>query len=268
MARADEAQERTVLARVLSRLQEIEPNRTPPEIGAEVHAIVREVTSSYDPYRKVKDASTREALDLYPRMQALVAQAESRLETAVRLSIAGNIIDYGPARAFDLAATIDRVLVQPFAIDDTSALEDALAQVDGVLMLADNAGETVFDRLLIEELPVPTVYAVKGTPILNDATVEDAIAAGVDQAARVISTGSGKPGTILSSCSPEFVALFEEADLVLAKGQANYETLSQEGPNVFFLLQTKCPVIAHDVGVPVGSIVLKQGGQPGRLHQG
>ena len=95
--------------------------------------------------------------------------------------------------------------------------------------------------------------------MLNDATGEDALAAGVDQVAEVVSTGSDAPGTILDRCSDEFRRLYDEAEMVVAKGQANYETLSEAGPRVFFLLQTKCPVIARDVGVPVGSIVLKQG---------
>jgi len=112
---------------------------------------------------------------------------------------------------------------------------------------------------LIETLDVPVIYAVKGGPILNDATREDAIAAGVDQDAQIVSTGSDAPGTILDRCSEEFRRLYDRAELVLAKGQANYETLSEQGPRVFFLLQTKCPVIARDVGVPVQSIVLKQG---------
>jgi uncharacterized protein with ATP-grasp and redox domains len=177
----------------------------------------------------------------------------------VRLSIAGNIIDLGPAREYELWNTVERVLVQPFAIDDRAAFQAAIARAGQVLYLADNAGETVFDRVLIETLDLPVTYAVKGGPVLNDATREDALAAGVNQAADVISTGSDAPGTVLDRCSERFRQLYEQAELVIAKGQANYETLSQEGPKVFFLLQTKCPVIARDVGVPVGSIVLKQG---------
>jgi uncharacterized protein with ATP-grasp and redox domains len=128
-----------------------------------------------------------------------------------------------------------------------------------VLYLADNAGETVFDRLLIETLDVPVIYAVKGGPILNDATQEDALAAGIGRAAEVISSGADAPGTILSRCSGEFRQLYDRSELIIAKGQANYETLSEEGARVFFLLQVKCPVIARDVGTPVGSIVLRRG---------
>jgi uncharacterized protein with ATP-grasp and redox domains len=134
-----------------------------------------------------------------------------------------------------------------------------------LLYLADNAGETVFDRVLIECIQVPVVYAVKGGPILNDATVEDARMAEVDRSAELISTGSNAPGTILARCSKRFQRVFAKAALVIAKGQGNYETLSEQGSKVFFLLQAKCPVIARDLGVPVSGLVLRQGGGAGKI---
>ena len=177
----------------------------------------------------------------------------------MRLSIAGNIIDLGPAPEYDLWEAVERISAQSIALDNVGALREAMTRSHQVLYLADNAGETVFDRLLIERLNVPVIYAVKGGPILNDATVEDALAAGIGDVAEVVSTGSNAPGTILHRCSQEFRSLYEESELVIGKGQANYETLSEEDSGVFILLQTKCPVIARDVGVPVGSIVVWQG---------
>ena len=256
---ADERQQKVVLDRVLNVLGQIGSSSTPPEIGDRVHRIVRQEVGDGDPYRVVKESGTRQALALYPQLESLLAEAGDPLETAVRLSIAGNIIDFGPAQEYDLWGAVGRVLAQPFAVDDRAIFWQALSRAGQVLYLADNAGETVFDRLLIGTLDVPVVYAVKGGPILNDATREDALAAGVDQVAEIVSTGSDAPGTILDRCSEEFRHLYDGAELVIAKGQANYETLSEEGERVFFLLQTKCPVIARDVGVPVGSIVLRQG---------
>ena len=259
MAGASERQQKAVLDRVLDVLGQIEPSSTPPEIGDQVHRIVRQEMSNSDPYRVAKEASTHQALALYPRLRSLLAEANDPLEIGVRLSIAGNIIDLAVSGEYDLWDTVERVLAQPFAINDGVALREALSGAGQVLYLADNAGETVFDRVLIEALDMPVIYAVKGGPILNDATREDALAAGVDRVAEVTSTGSDAPGTILDRCSEEFRRLYDEAELIIAKGQANYETLSEESTKVFFLLQTKCPVIARDVGVPVGSIVLKQG---------
>jgi uncharacterized protein with ATP-grasp and redox domains len=267
MAGADERQQRRALERVLDLLRQVAPGSTPPQIGDQVHRVVRQEVRDGDPYRAVKESSTQQALALYPRLQALMAQADEPLEVGIRLSIAGNIIDLGPDRTYDLWDTVQRVLVQPFAIDDGAVFRDALGRAGRVLYLADNAGETVFDILLIEALQMPVIYAVKGGPTLNDATRDDALAAGLDRVADIVSTGSDAPGTILDRCSEEFRRLYSEADVVIAKGQANYETLSEEGAKVFLLLQAKCPVIARDLGVPVGSIVLKQGISIKPYHQ-
>jgi uncharacterized protein with ATP-grasp and redox domains len=256
---ADEQKQKIVLERVLEALKGIDLSCTPPQIGDQVHGLVRRELGHSDPYRAFKEAATREAQVLLPRLRQIVKEAEDRLETGVRLSIAGNIIDAGRRSTYELWPTVQRVLSQPFAVADLEPLRRSLARAPSVLFLADNAGETVFDRLLIECFEVPVVYAVKGGPILNDATVEDARMAGVDRVAELLSTGSNTPGTILERCSERFKQVFAEAPLVIAKGQANYETLSEQGSKVFFLLQAKCPVIARDLEVPVGGLVLRQG---------
>ena len=263
MVGADEEQQRLALNRVLDLLRQVDASRTPPEIGDQVHRIVRQETGAADPYRAAKARSTREALALYPRLKERLARADDPLDTAIRLSIAGNIIDFGPAPRYELWEVVERVLAQPFEIDDGGAFHDALSHAGQVLYLADNAGETVFDRLLIETLvetyPLSVLYAVKGGPVLNDATVEDAQAAGLDRVADVIHTGTDAPGTILGQCSKAFRQVYDAANVVIAKGQANYETLSDEDKGIFFLLQLKCPVIARDVGATIGSIFLWQG---------
>ncbi len=195
----------------------------------------------------------------------MVDESDDPLHIALRLSIAGNIIDFGVADHYkDLWINLEEVLSKPFAIDNEAALRAALANSAQVLFLADNAGETVFDRLLIEVLKVPVVYAVKESPIINDATVADAVSAGLDQVSRIVSNGADAPGTILSLCSQDFLQIYQAAPLVIAKGQANYETLSEAGSKVFCLLQVKCPVIADDIKAPVGSIVIRQCGSARR----
>jgi hypothetical protein len=266
LAGADSQQQKEILERVLDLLKGTPLSSVPPEIGRWVHRIVKDVTGVEDPYEEVKAGSTQEALALYPWLKNIVAEADDGLETTARLSIAGNIIDMGPDRAYYLRDEVKRVLEQPFADDDSEALQSALDEAESVLYLADNAGETVFDRLLIETIDAPVMYAVKGHPIINDATVEDARAAGVDQVAKVMSNGSDSPGTLLKTCSEVFRRTYDEAKVIIAKGQANYETLSDEGPRVFFLLQTKCAVIARDVGLPVGSLIITQGQENGADH--
>lgn len=259
MAGANEEQQRVILDHTMTLLQEIPLNSTPPEIGDQVHRIVRQLTGVGDPYSAVKAKSTQEALRLYPRLLALTTEGEDRLGRAVRLAIAGNVMDSAPAGGFNIKETLEQILHQPLAVSDMAALRRALSEARAALYLGDNAGETVFDRVLIEALECPVTYATKEGPILNDATVEDALAAGLGEHAEVVSTGSDAPGTILSRCSAPFRRLYDQADLIIAKGQANYETLSPGGKRVFFLLKVKCPVIARDIGAPVGSIVLKRG---------
>jgi uncharacterized protein with ATP-grasp and redox domains len=227
-------------------------------MGYRIHQIVRREMDGRDPYRPAKEASTRQALALYPHLKRLVAAADDPLEVAVRLSIAGNIIDLGMAREYDLEGTIERVLTQPFGIDAYATFRTALSRAGWILYLADNAGETVFDRVLIESLNRPVTYVVKGGPVLNDATRQDALEAGLAPLTTLVDNGSDAPGTIIDLCSAEFRRLLAQAELIIAKGQANYETLSRAKAPIFFLLQAKCPVIARDLGVPVKSIVLKQ----------
>jgi len=133
--------------------------------------------------------------------------------------------------------------------------------IAGNLYIADNAGETVFDRLLIEEIGQPVVYAVREKPIINDATREDAVLSGLDKVSKVMSSGCDSPGNILKFCSAEFLRVYRSADLIISKGQGNYEALSDEKRPVFFLLKAKCPVVARDLGLEEGSIVLLKRGE-------
>jgi damage-control phosphatase, subfamily I len=224
-----------------------------------LQTFIRSRFGGVDPYRELKDQSTQRALALYPRLKDMVHRSHDRLATAVRLAIAGNIIDYGPADEYDLEASVARVLRQPLAVDDIPAMRRALDSADWVLYLADNAGETVFDRVLIEEITKPVTYAVKGGATGNDATMVDAVAAGLEGRVRLVDNGANRSGTVLDEVSPEFRALYDTAPVIIAKGMGNYETLSVEGPRLFFLLQAKCVPVAGDLGVSVSSLVVKRG---------
>lgn len=262
-AGANDNQQLYLMREVLELLQKVSPEATPPEIGDHIHRRVRQIVGHHDPYRAVKTVATQQALALYPRLKALVAQSTDPLAQAARIAIAGNIIDFGPGRDYDLEATLDQVMTQPLAVDDLDALRTAFDVAESsaypLLYLADNAGETVFDRVLIETIGRPVTYAVKGGPTLNDATRKDAEAAGLDAIANLISTGVDAPGTMLARSSAAFRHAYAAAEVIIAKGQANYETLSPGDARVFFLLKVKCPVIGRDIGVDSGSIVIKQG---------
>jgi uncharacterized protein with ATP-grasp and redox domains len=227
-------------------------------MGQQIHRLVRELTGRQDPYRELKDRFNELALSLMPEMRQLVAESDNQLETAVRLAIAGNIIDFGVNAAVEdshLHESIEFALKVPL-LGSIEKFAAALDAADSILYLADNTGEIVFDRLLVEQLENVTV-AVRGGPVINDATMVDAEFAGLTDIVRVIDNGNDAPGTILADCSDEFQHEFERASLVIAKGQGNYESLIDSDKNIAFLLRAKCSVIAHNVGCDLGSFILR-----------
>lgn len=257
----DETVHEQVLRRIILDIGQMEFTTTPPEMGQRIHRLIRTATGNPDPYREAKDSSNRLALRLYPHLQSLVRESENPLEIAVRLAIAGNIIDYAQGGEFDetrIRRTIDHALAAPLngAVDELSR---AVSDAGSILYLADNAGEIVFDRLLVEQLPLEKVtLAVRGEPVINDATYVDAETAGLTEIVEVIDNGSDVPGTILGDCSEDFRRRFDQADLIIAKGQGNYETLSEIDANILFVFKVKCPVIAADIGCQVGSLMLRR----------
>ena len=256
-ADASEAQQRQILLNTMHELSSMPEDATPLQMAHGIHRQVRQLTNNTDPYQQAKAIATQQALALYPKLKECISRSIDPLETAVRIAIAGNIIDLGVAESYDLEATLKRVLTDQFAINDLQAFRNALKQNHSILYLADNAGETVFDRVLIETLNLPVTYAVKSGPAFDDALVEDALKAGIDQVAKVIETGTIFPGTYLPSCSPEFQQVFSSAQLVLAKGQANYETLNDVDRDIFFLLKIKCEVVSSEIGIELGKLALK-----------
>lgn len=248
----------SLLVRIADELDAMPTGDTPPVRASRVHALIRRESGDADPYRSAKSAATRQALALYPQLKTLIAESEQPLETAIRLAIAGNIIDLGVAAQYDLVGSIDRVLHQSFAIDHLDRLTTAIERTGSILYLADNAGETVLDRLLIETLGKPVTYVVKGGPAVNDATLDDALEAGLSEVCDIIDNGAAILGTLLDQCSKELRQRFDQADLIIAKGMANYESLSGTRGDLFFLLQAKCPVIAEHLGVSEKSIVVME----------
>ncbi len=269
----DEAVHEAVLREVFELACHIDARQTPPAIGQQIHRVVRQMTGSRDPYRQRKQDANRMAMGLYPRLKDQIRRSATPLETAVRLAIAGNVMDFGICNSLDAAAltgAIDRALADEWNMDCLGEFAQAVNDARDILYIGDNAGEIVFDRLLIEELPREKItYAVKGFPVINDATREDAQMAGLTDLVEVIGNGSDAPGTILDDCSADFRKRFEQSDFVLAKGQANYESLSGIDKDIFFVLKAKCPVLASDLGCDIGQMILRRSNSASRgVHRG
>jgi hypothetical protein len=233
-----------------------------PELGTNVHRIVKRVTGNTDPYNQLKEKYNYMALELYSKLETIVENSEDPLLAAAKIAIAGNIIDFGPKVDINLEKEIEDILSNELAINDIDQLKESILESRKVLYLADNAGETIFDRILIEELSarnVEVTYAVKDAPILNDATFRDAEIAGITKIANVISIGTDCMGVLFRECSTKFLKEFENSNFVISKGQGNYESLNDiQHKEIFFLLKVKCPIIAEDIGVKTGSAILKR----------
>ncbi len=260
MATGDEATQLRVLQGVSSLIADLAPGTMPIEVGMETHRLVRELSGCTDPYASVKRTSNDHALSLLSGLRRRVEESSDPLLTAVKLAAVGNVIDFGANPDFDLDGALEEGWAAELTGSDLPAFRRGVAQARDILYIGDNAGEIVFDRLLVERMAAGgarVAFAVRGGPILNDATLEDAAYVGMDQVAEVVSSGVRSPGTLLGHADPAFRDRFRRADLVLAKGQGNFEGLSDVAGPVFFLLKVKCPVIARHLGAELGALVLR-----------
>ncbi len=257
----DNQLQKKIIQNVMTELVHYDFKEPPPYISQIIHKYARELSGIRDPYLEVKEQFTRLGLELYDELKILITASKDPFTTALKISIAGNIIDFGVFEQVSeelVHQTIEKCLQATLPADSVNSLKEDIAQAQNILFLGDNAGETVFDRLFVEEMPMDKVtYVVKGSPIVNDATMKDAVEAGLTEIVQVIENGSNAQGTILAWCSADFKACLQKADLVIAKGQAHYETMSNLKLNrIYYLLQAKCAVIANDIGCQMGEMVV------------
>jgi hypothetical protein len=246
-----------VLDEVGTSIRDIPLDSTPAEIAELTEAKVKEITGNPDPYKEIKRRSTEECLKLYPSLKKEVSDSDDSLFTATKLAIIGNVIDMGVGKKFHIQEEIEAFLKGRLAICDYDKFKSYLDKAGEVLYIADNSGESVFDRILIEEIGKSVTYVVRGLPIINDVTYHDALQAGIHKVARILPAAMNAPGITRNSWRPELTEAFDNAEIIISKGQANFESLSEERRPIFFLLKAKCHVIADHIGVKEGEIILK-----------
>ena len=265
LAGANKSTQKKILHALSQELFTFDLKECPTAMGKVLYRLVRKTTGKHDPFKKIKQKSNKFALALYPRLKRKVENSKDRLLTAIELAIAGNIIDYGVKNSFNIAQEIEKIFAEedkiirkePRALFDYPAFKRAIAKAKKILYIADNAGEIVFDRILIEEFKdKKIIFAVRGEPIINDALVEDAEFCGIDKYARIVSTGCDAPGSILKFCTRSFRKIFEDTELIISKGQGNFEALADEKRPIFFLFRAKCPVVAKHLGCKLGDVIL------------
>lgn len=239
---------------------------SPAEVVSEGYKIVARITKVKDPYKEQKKYYKKTVLKIYPRLQQIVKKADDKLYTAIRLAATGNFLDLGAEDGYNVETAVNGLLNASYGIDDSSQLMEMIHSAKRILYLADNAGEEIFDKpLLIQlhKLGKEVIFAVKGGPIINDVTREDIEGLNIERYARVIDNGNDMCGTILKLCSDEFLNYFHHSDLIISKGQANFESLEEAPGNIFFIFKGKCPLMGRYLGTETGSMVIMKAGHRG-----
>lgn len=256
----DVSLQKEALKKVALSLSKVSFENTPLSLSHKAHRIVRKVTGVNDPYKELKKDCNRVVMEMYSDLKGTVSESEDPILTATKLSIAGNIIDFAPDHDFEVKEVVEEVLDKDFSIDHFDEFRSELEESDEIFYLADNAGEIVFDRIFLEELADKDITSfVKGYPVLNDAMVEDAEFVGIDEVADIEEVG-GEGNEGLDVVPQSFVERLGDADLVISKGQGNYEAFSElesSGVNIFFLLMVKCPLVGKDLGAEEGNLIVK-----------
>lgn len=229
-----------------------------PDMGRAMHRIVKKYTGVIDPYQEIKLKDMEAAKKVYPLLKSFLLKKGLSNYWALKISATGNIIDSAINNIPDIEGIIEEELEKEFAVCDIGVFEEKLKTAKSLLIIGDNAGETVFDKVLAEHFSnLDITYAVRSEPVINDTTQKEAYASRLDECAKIISTGCSSPGIILKECSDEFLDIFSTADIVLSKGQGNYEALTDFNRNVFFLLKVKCPMISKRLKVGLYEYVFK-----------
>lgn len=250
-----------IMKETIKLISDYDKFKCSPEIVRNIHNIVKKYTGNLDPYKEIKRKNISDAQAIYPLLKQFLSKKEDRLYWTLKIAATGNIIDYAVYHDVNIEKRVMEELKKKFAICDIERLKSDLKSAESLLIIGDNAGETVFDRVLIEDLlHLDITYAVRSEPIINDATIEDARLSGLDCCTRIISTGCNTAGLLLDECSDEFLNIFNSADIVISKGQGNYESLSEQKREIYFLLKAKCPVISMELGVEVNDYVFKWNG--------
>ena len=260
----DPRKQKEVLRRALARLNNLTWKENPMDISSDLQEIIKEVTGVDDPYREVKERSNENALKHVAKVRKMIEESANPLKTAAKIAAAGNLIDFGAYSKVDLDAPIKSAEKADFVIDDYEEFSRRVLEARRLLFFFDNAGEVIFDKLLIEtmikirEEPFEKMTFVgKEKPLLNDVTSEELRKLGFGDFpnSEIRGIGCGRSAK-LHVRSEEVDRWFMEHDLVILKGQGNLE-MFLERSNVFFLLVAKCAVVSRLLNVKQGSFILK-----------
>lgn len=257
----DPALQAKAMDAALEGLRGLALNASPAVLSRPIYDAIRDATGVADPFAAIKEETNRLAMAMLPDIRRRIEASADPLHFAIKVALAGNIIDFGAMHSFHAENDVLAVLDAPLTVDDSPEFLKLLHPDIQLLYVCDNSGEIAFDRLLIERLaPLCKVTAtVKSGPIINDATMQDAKMVGLTEIVPVMETGSDDVGVNWERSSAQFRRAFETADIILSKGQGNYESLDDRPEEIFFLLRMKCPQVAEEIGAKLGDTIFKRG---------
>ncbi len=232
-----------------------------PQLAREINLLAKQYFQTGDLYEEEKVKSNELLLGQYFYRKIQVEKSDNPFALAARLAVIGNIIDYGAHTVGEnISDQMEALFEQELVLDEVHVLQEQIEKAESVLYLGDNAGEIVFDRLFIETMNHPNVtFVVRGTPVVNDATMDDAQHVAMDKVCRVITNGYDAPSTLLNHCSDELKEAFQKADVVISKGMGNFEGLmDQSRQNLFFMLIAKCQPIADLWNLQKGELLISR----------
>ncbi len=254
---SDEAQ----IKGLLSELMQLPSLRGPawdvtsPDVIETALVKISQFLGTSDPFQAMKDRQNARAMELYPWLKELVEESKDRLYTAAHLAIIGNSLDVmWSGGSIEVEPLIRQQLRKPILSESLADLERRLQSSRVVLILGDNSGEIVFDRLFIETVKsifdLEVIFAVRNVPTLNDATAQEATIVEMDKVAEIVENGINGPlpGTVSARCSDKMKKLTEEADLILSKGVGNFDSIGEEThlhDKILFMLMSKCVPISN-----------------------
>ena len=261
--RLSEVKASEILRGVGKILSKYDLNVTPPEIAMKVYEYISQMTGIKDPFINEKQEAIKEALKFKEILVKRLEKSKDALFDACKIAVAGNVIDLGVNQEYDLQKEIKNIFELSFKYNDFDKFKNELNNAKSIVYLADNAGENIFDEILIKILKnyVDKIYYfVRGKPIINDVTKDDLAGLEIERLAEIIDTGVSTPGFNLKFANEISKKLFYEADMVISKGMGNFECLYNECKrSVFYLFKVKCEVVAREVKANIGEYVLLKG---------
>ncbi len=250
-----------ILQKIALEISKLSVSQTPPEAAAILYPEISQIVGKEDLYEEKKIESTNKAFEFIDFVKSEINNSPDKIDAALRAAVAGNVIDFATEVMFDIDKEIEKIFHTDFAIDDKKLFAQKLKTAKTLLIIGDNAGEHVFDKIMIETIKdiypdLEVYYAVRGKPIINDVTTVEAKAIDLDKVCEIVDSGVDTPGFVYERANEKMKRLYDECDLILAKGMGNFECMEdKKDKRLFFLFKVKCSVVASTIDKNIGDLI-------------